>query len=92
MLDGCHPDAKRTQVPAKNTIPSKTINNLRDKQTYSMTKPHLNINFLLIQPYRQYKKENLNTERVTTLKKSQEINHLTANPKLSSERFYPAVD
>ena len=49
--------------------------------TYSMTKPKLNNIFLLIQLYRGYKMENTNTRRITTPKKTQEINHLTEKPK-----------
>ena len=46
-----------------------------------MTKSTLNNIFLLIQPYRRYWKEDSNTRRITIPEKTQEIDHLTTNPK-----------
>lgn len=46
-----------------------------------MTQPNFKNIYLLIQPYRGYQKQNPNTGRVTTAKKTQEINHLTTNHK-----------
>ena len=51
------------------------------KPRYSMTKPNITSILLLIQPYRGYQKENSNTRRVTTPKKTQEIKHFRINPK-----------
>jgi hypothetical protein len=47
-----------------------------------MIKSNLNNTYLLVQPYRGCYKENCNTRRVTTYKKTQEINHLIAKPKV----------
>jgi hypothetical protein len=52
-----------------------------EKLRYSMTKPNLNNIFLLIEPYRRYEKESSNTRKVTTPKKTQEINYLTGKTK-----------
>ena len=56
-LDRYHPVPLRTQIPAQNTIPSKTLINIDGKQRYFITKPNLNNIFLLIQPYRGFNKE-----------------------------------
>jgi hypothetical protein len=50
-----------------------------DKERYFMTNPNLNSIFLLIQPYRGYWKENFNKRRVTTSKKTHEINYFIPN-------------
>jgi hypothetical protein len=57
-----------------------------EKPRYSMTIPNLNNVFLLAQPYKEYGKSNSNTRTVTTSKKTQEINHLTANPKEANHK------
>jgi hypothetical protein len=62
---------------SQQTTQSPSMKKLR----YSMSKPNLNNIFLLMQPHRGHQNENSNTRRVTTPKKTQEINHLTAKPK-----------
>ena len=66
------------KMPTQATIPRKTLNYHRKRYE---TKPNLNNIFKQFQPYRGYWKDNTNTRRENIPKKTEEIKHLTTNPK-----------
>jgi len=62
----CHPDPKKTQMPAQATISSKNLNKHRGRNNIFHDKTKFTQYFSKIQSYKGEEMENFNTKRETT--------------------------